>query len=319
MGESYPELLTDQARIEAVAAQEEESFLATLRTGSALFERVVDDVEGVRHVDCSRRPGFRAARHLRVPDRPHARDGARAGPRRRRGRLPPAHAGAARQRRRPTPRRKKTGHVDVGVYRSLLDASGATTFTGYVEVSSEATLRGLLVGGIAVDVGDRRRRGRGRARPHAVLRGVRWPARRPRPHHARRRRRRRGLRRAEAARRPRRPPRPGRQRRARRRHAPRVATVESARRKAVSRAHTATHLVHQAIRRALGDQAAQAGSLNDAGRFRFDFSSPTARAGGRARRRRVGGQRDPARRPAGAGVRHDAGRGPSHRRDRAVR
>ena len=44
----------------------------------------------------------------------------------------------------------------------------------------------------------------------------------------------------------------------------------------MSRAHTATHLVHTAIRRALGDQAAQAGSLNDAGRFRFDFSSPTA-------------------------------------------
>jgi alanyl-tRNA synthetase len=34
--------------------------------------------------------------------------------------------------------------------------------------------------------------------------------------------------------------------------------------------------VHTAIRRALGEQAAQAGSLNDAGRFRFDFSSPTA-------------------------------------------
>jgi alanyl-tRNA synthetase len=54
------------------------------------------------------------------------------------------------------------------------------------------------------------------------------------------------------------------------------AHVDVERRKAVSRAHTATHLVHQAIRRALGEQAAQAGSLNDAGRFRFDFSSPTA-------------------------------------------
>src|SRR5206468_9640648 len=46
MGESYPELLTDQVRIEAVAAQEEESFLATLRTGSTLFDRVVDEVKG---------------------------------------------------------------------------------------------------------------------------------------------------------------------------------------------------------------------------------------------------------------------------------
>jgi alanyl-tRNA synthetase len=34
--------------------------------------------------------------------------------------------------------------------------------------------------------------------------------------------------------------------------------------------------VHQAIRRALGEQASQAGSQNDAGRFRFDFASPTA-------------------------------------------
>jgi alanyl-tRNA synthetase len=34
--------------------------------------------------------------------------------------------------------------------------------------------------------------------------------------------------------------------------------------------------VHQAIRRALGENATQAGSQNDAGRFRFDFSSPGA-------------------------------------------
>jgi alanyl-tRNA synthetase len=52
--------------------------------------------------------------------------------------------------------------------------------------------------------------------------------------------------------------------------------VDVVRRSAVSRAHTATHLVHQAIRRALGDQASQAGSQNDAGRFRFDFASPNA-------------------------------------------
>jgi len=55
-----------------------------------------------------------------------------------------------------------------------------------------------------------------------------------------------------------------------------IATVDVERRKAISRAHTATHLVHQAIRRALGEYATQAGSMNDAGRFRFDFNSPTA-------------------------------------------
>jgi alanyl-tRNA synthetase len=55
-----------------------------------------------------------------------------------------------------------------------------------------------------------------------------------------------------------------------------VSEVDVERRKALSRAHTATHLVHQAVRAALGQQAAQAGSLNAPGRFRFDFSSPTA-------------------------------------------
>jgi alanyl-tRNA synthetase len=52
--------------------------------------------------------------------------------------------------------------------------------------------------------------------------------------------------------------------------------VDVERRRAISRAHTATHLVHQALRNALGEQATQAGSENHPGRFRFDFSSPTA-------------------------------------------
>ena len=46
------------------------------------------------------------------------------------------------------------------------------------------------------------------------------------------------------------------------------------RRRAVSRSHSATHLVHAGVRRALGTQAAQAGSLNAPGRLRFDFTSP---------------------------------------------
>src|SRR4051812_20313411 len=45
-GASYPELMADQVRIEAVAAAEEESFLATLRTGSTMFDRIVEDVRG---------------------------------------------------------------------------------------------------------------------------------------------------------------------------------------------------------------------------------------------------------------------------------
>jgi alanyl-tRNA synthetase len=49
------------------------------------------------------------------------------------------------------------------------------------------------------------------------------------------------------------------------------ASVDVSRRQAVSRAHTATHLVHRAFRGALGETATQAGSLNAPGRLRFDF------------------------------------------------
>jgi alanyl-tRNA synthetase len=53
------------------------------------------------------------------------------------------------------------------------------------------------------------------------------------------------------------------------------AEVDTGRRAAVSRSHSATHLVHAGMRRHLGDAAAQAGSLNAPGRLRFDFTSPT--------------------------------------------
>jgi alanyl-tRNA synthetase len=55
---------------------------------------------------------------------------------------------------------------------------------------------------------------------------------------------------------------------------PVLAQVDITRRHAVARAHSATHLVHAGIRRALGPSAAQAGSLNAPGRLRFDFTSP---------------------------------------------
>ncbi len=183
-----------------------------------------------------------------------------------------------RQRAKTDAQERKTGHVDVGVYRALLDASGPTTFTGYVEVEAETTLRGMLVEGIAVDMApegsdveitlDRSpfyAEAGGQLADHGVIRAgraapsSRCATRSARPGSATSSSTAAGSCPASSS-----------------SAAEAVATVDVGRRKAVSRAHTATHLVHRAIRRALGEQAAQAGSLNDAGRFRFDFSSPTA-------------------------------------------
>ena len=276
MGPSYPELVTDEVRIEAVAGQEEESFLATLRTGSTRFDKVVSDVRGSGSTTV---PGDEAfALHdtygfpidltlemAREQGLTVDEDGFR--------RL----MDEQRLRAKTDAQERKTGHVDLSVYRSLLDSSGTTTFTGYVEVEAESVVRGLLVEGIPVDVAtegadveialDRTpfyAEAGGQLADHGMLTLASgavvqvYDAQKP-P----------GL--GDFA-----------------IHRGRVvsgevtvggqahAVVDVSRRKAVSRAHTATHLVHQAIRRALGDQAAQAGSLNDAGRFRFDFSSPTA-------------------------------------------
>ncbi|MBE1875005.1 alanine--tRNA ligase [Myceligenerans pegani] len=57
---------------------------------------------------------------------------------------------------------------------------------------------------------------------------------------------------------------------------PGTATIDAARRVAISKAHSATHMIHKALHELVGPDRTQAGSENAPSRIRFDFRSPQA-------------------------------------------
>jgi alanyl-tRNA synthetase len=271
MSPSYPEIAADYQRIEAVARAEEEAFLATLSAGSRIFDLAVAQTRRTGSTQLSGDQVFQLHDTYGFPIDLTLEMAAEAG-------LSVDQDGfralmaQQRQRAKADAAARRSGHGDLSEYRTVLDAHGRTDFLGYTDLSAEARVIGLLVDGVGVPAAgagsavevvlDRTpfyAEGGGQQSDTGTLVGdgftievadVQSPVEGLSVHRG-------TVVSGEVA-----------------LDAPILAQVDVARRRAVARAHSATHLVHAGIRRALGTSAAQAGSLNAPGRLRFDFTSP---------------------------------------------
>jgi alanyl-tRNA synthetase len=274
MSPSYPELVTGFGRISSLAYAEEETFRQTLRAGTTILDTAVRTIKSQGGTTLSGDRAFQLHDTYGFPIDLTLEMAAEQG-------IEVDRAGFTRlmleqrERAQADSRAKKLGHADVSAYRDVLDAGGATTFTGYDEVLSESRVVGLLVGGTAAPAareGDEVElvldrtpfyaEGGGQLADQGVIRSgtgaevevhdVQTPVPGVIVHRG-------TVTRGEIT-----------------LDDAVTGEVDVARRRAISRAHTATHLVHKAFRQALGETATQAGSENAPGRFRFDFASPAA-------------------------------------------
>ena len=269
MGSQYPELIADKKRILSVSVSEEESFLQTLKSGTQIFDlasvalkkskaTVLPGDEVFKLHDTYGFPFDLTLEMAREEGLEVDEDGFR--------RLMKEQ----KDRAKADAKAKKSGHTDVSVYKAIADKSGKSEFVGYAQQNSESKLTGIVVDGVGVssasegdDVdivlnrtpfyaeggGQLADGGRITLSNGAVVEidDVQSPV-------------------------------PGLSV-----HRGRVisgsievgsealAEIDIERRHAISRAHTATHMVHKAFREILGETATQAGSENSPGRFRFDF------------------------------------------------
>ena len=271
MGPQYPELVSDSQRILAVAAGEEDSFLQTLKSGTQIFDVAVGDVKKSKSAKLSGDTVFKLHDTYGFPFDLTLEMATEQG-------LNVDEDGFRRlmteqkDRAKADAKSKKTGHADVSEFRKIFDSVGETKFLGYSEISSEALLKAILVDGKAVQEanvdteveivldrtpfyaeggGQLADGGRITLSNGAIIEvdDVQKPLPGLYVHRGR-------ILSGHAI-----------------LNDSALATIDNQRRLAISRAHTATHMVHKAFREALGETATQAGSENAPGRFRFDFPS----------------------------------------------
>jgi alanyl-tRNA synthetase len=273
MAPSYPELAEEFGRISTYAYAEEDAFLSTLRAGTTILDTAITEtrqaggksLSGDKAFQLHDTYGFPIDLTLEIAQEQGLevdQDGFR--------RL----MADQRARAKADAAARKTGHADLSSYRSALDAGGPIEFTGYQEVTRESRVRALIGDGGRIEVAGEGdfvelvldttpfyAEGGGQQADTGLIKvgggqlevvDVQQPIPGLIVHKAR-------VIRGEV-----------------RAGETGYAEIDVTRRKAISRSHTATHLIHQTMRHFLGESATQAGSLNAPGRLRFDFNTPGA-------------------------------------------
>jgi alanyl-tRNA synthetase len=274
MGPQYPELVAAQDRILAVSVAEEESFLQTLKSGTQIFDlaaaalkaKKVSTLGGEEVFKLHDTYGFPYDLTLEMAQEVGLQIDTEGFQRLMKEQKDRAKADA---------RAKKSGHTDLSQYKQIADGSGLSTFLGYTHTEAEGKINGLLVDGViaqSAKSGDEVEvildrtpfyaEGGGQLADAGLIKlangavieidDVQAPVNGLSVHRGR-------VLSGEVA--------VGQGA---------LATIDQERRDSISRAHTATHMVHKAFREVLGETATQAGSENSPGRFRFDFPATGA-------------------------------------------
>jgi alanyl-tRNA synthetase len=271
MGPTYPELVSGFDRINEVVRIEEEAFLSTLTSGSRIFDMAAEETKrgggdvlaGDKAFQLHDTYGFPIDLTLEMASEQGLsvdEDGFRTLMNEQRTR---AKADAAS---------RKTGHGDLSEYRKVLEQHGETEFLGYTDLQAEAKVVALLEDGQpvrSVSAGKKAElvldrtpfyaESGGQVADTGVLLGdgvelkvldVQKIVPGLFVHRVEVLDGEVGL------------------------DSKLTGSVDSHRRLSIERSHSATHLVHAAVRGAYGKRAAQAGSLNSPGRMRFDFTTP---------------------------------------------
>ncbi|MEV4014030.1 alanine--tRNA ligase [Nonomuraea angiospora] len=273
MGEQYDQLKADAPQIHAVIDAEEASFLGTLRTGTAIFDVAVEETKRKSGTTLSGDQAFQlhdtygfpidltlemASEHgLKVDEEGFRR-----------------LMKEQRERAKADAAAKKTGNADISVFGQLLEKAGKVEFLGYDQTEADTSVVGILVDGVPVPAAGAGAtvevvlgrtpfyaEGGGQLADQGVIRtsggeveivDVQSPLAGLVVHRGKIRSG--ELKVGDDA----------------------QAEIDLERRRAISRSHSATHLVHRGFKNALGETAAQAGSENSPGRFRFDFTAAGA-------------------------------------------